>query len=498
MPDTNISKLVAELLAASDECEWVEFKHNNFDSKMVGEYISALANSAVIQRKEVAYMIWGIEDDTKAVLGTTFNPAKTKHGNQALEMWLSQRLQPVPHFEFNCLEYNNKPIVLLCIRPVKEQPVKFESLAYIRVGSNKTRLDNQPGKQREFWNQVLAGESGGWDQRKDATATFDDLDDAAIVDFFDRLRRAGRRNLPAQADSRSLLEKMHLLQDGTPTRAAVLLLGKDPKRFCSTAYIKAGRFKSATDILDDREFDGTLFQQLDRAMKWLQERMSRKFIIGKSVLSGKNKLSGGLLEREEDWDYPLASLREAIANAICHRDYMASSPVSIRLYDDRLEIWNAGHLPAALSPEKLFKEHPSLPPNRLIADCFYETQIIERWGTGTIRMAEALEMHKQPPPDFDNSSPDFFKVIMFASGYSDAELRDMSLNERQVKAIRYLQISKTITNAQYQQLFEASKPTASRDLTYLTTKKLVSKVGTTGKGTSYVLVELKGLTKGSK
>jgi ATP-dependent DNA helicase RecG len=83
---------------------------------------------------------------------------------------------------------------------------------------------------------------------------------------------------------------------------------------------------------------------------------------------------------------------------------------------------------------------------------------------------------------------------MFASGYSDAELHDMSLNERQVKAVRYLQINKTITSAQYQQLFGASKPTASRDLTDLTAKKLVSKVGTTGKGTSYVLVERKGLT----
>lgn len=112
-------------------------------------------------------------------------------------------------------------------------------------------------------------------------------------------------------------------------------------------------------------------------------------------------------------------------------------------------------------------------------------------------MAEALEMHKQPPPDFDNTSPEISKVIMFASGYSDAELREMSLNERQVKAIRYLQINKTITNAQYQQLFAASKPTASRDLTEMAKLMLISKVGTTGKGTSYVLVERKGLAKGS-
>jgi predicted HTH transcriptional regulator len=206
-------------------------------------------------------------------------------------MWLSQRLQPTPHFEFNYIDYESKRIVMLSIRPAKEQPVKFDNLAYIRVGSHKTRLDNQPGKQKEFWSQVIAGDSGSWDQRKNEIATVDDLDNAAIIDFIERLRRAGRRNLPADMDSGSLLEKMCLLVGGVPTRAAILLLGKDAKRFCPAAYIKAGRFKSPTDILDDREFHGTLFEQLDRAMEWLQERMNKRLIIGKSGISGSDKLT---------------------------------------------------------------------------------------------------------------------------------------------------------------------------------------------------------------
>jgi ATP-dependent DNA helicase RecG len=163
-------------------------------------------------------------------------------------------------------------------------------------------------------------------------------------------------------------------------------------------------------------------------------------------------------------------------------------------FDDRLEVWNPGVLPPDLSPAILLRDHPSHPPNKLIAECFFDTKIIERWGTGTVRMAEALEAQKQPPPAFDVSAPNVFKVIMFATGYSDAELHELGLNERQMQAVRYLQVSKTLTNAQYQELFGLSKATASRDLSDLVTKKVIAKVGTTGKGTSYVLLEPKRLT----
>lgn len=482
------------MLALPKESEWLEFKQNNSDPKEIGEYISALANSAVIHRQEAAYLLWGIADDTKEVLGTTFNPDTAKQGGQALEMWLSQKLRPAPHFEFAIGKYCDKSVVLLTIRPLKEEPVKFEKVAYIRVGSHKTKLDDQPGKLKAFWTQAIAGNSGSWDQRKEDRATFEDLDSSAIEEFFERLERAGRRDIPKGLRTESALEKLQLIVEGKPTRAALLLLGKEPKRFYPTAYIKAGRFKSATSILDDREFSGTLFQQLDSAIGWLQERMTRRLIFDSSKESSTKKTSSSLMERGEEWSYPLLALREAIANAVCHRDYSSSLAVTIRFFDDRLEIWNPGTLPSDLSPAVLLSEHPSHPPNTLIAECFYNTRIIERWGTGTVRMAEALASQHQPPPAFDVTTPNVFKAILFASGYSDAELKDMGLNERQVTAVRYMQVNKTITSAQYQELSGASKPTASRDLSELVTKQIIAKVGTTGKGTSYHLRERKGLT----
>ncbi len=172
---------------------------------------------------------------------------------------------------------------------------------------------------------------------------------------------------------------------------------------------------------------------------------------------------------------------------------MVSAPITLRFFDDRLEIWNPGRLPSDISAVSLLKDHPSHPPNKLIASCFFDTLLIEAWGTGTLRMAQALETHRLPPPIFDTGSvAEIFKVLMFSNGYSDTELNEMGLNSRQIAAVRYMQLKKTITNAQYQELFEASKPTASRDLAELAKQKLVEKVGTTGKGTSYVLLERKG------
>lgn len=497
MQESSLTKLLDQLLALPKESEWLEFKHNNSDPREIGEYVSALSNSAVIHRQEAAYLIWGIADDTKEVVGTTFNPDTARQGGQALEMWLSQKLRPAPHFQFAVGTYCDKSVVVMAIRPLKEEPVKFDRVAYIRVGSHKTKLDDQPGKLKEFWTQAIAGNSGGWDQRKEDRATLDDLDSHAIEEFFERLERAGRRDIPKGLSTESALEKLQLLVEGKPTRAALLLLGKEPKRFYPTAYIKAGRFKSATSILDDREFTGTLFQQLDSAIGWLQERMTRRLMFDGSKESSAKKISHSPMERGEEWSYPLLALREAIANAVCHRDYSSNLVVSIRLFDDRLEIWNPGTLPSDLSPAVLLSDHPSHPPNMLIAECFYNTRIIERWGTGTVRMAEALAGQHQPPPAFDVTTQNVFKAILFASGYSDAELVEMGLNERQVSVVRYMQVNKTITSAQYQELTGASKPTASRDLSELVAKQIVAKLGTTGKGTSYHLLERKGLTKGS-
>jgi ATP-dependent DNA helicase RecG len=138
--------------------------------------------------------------------------------------------------------------------------------------------------------------------------------------------------------------------------------------------------------------------------------------------------------------------------------------------------------------EALLRKHLSHSPNRLIATCFFNTGVIERWGGGTLRMVTDLEDQQQPRPEFDISTPNVFKVIMFASGHTDSKLEELGLNDRQVGAIHYLQLKDTMTVAEYQTLFEASKATATRDIGDLVRKRFFIREGI-GKSVRYRIAE---------
>ena len=178
-----------------------------------------------------------------------------------------------------------------------------------------------------------------------------------------------------------------------------------------------------------------------------------------------------------------------MANAICHRDYTSLAATTIRLYDNHLAIWNPGNLSSQLSPADLLQEHNSYPPNKLIAEAFYNVGLIERWGTGTLLIADALKAQGSPPPEFDLSSQHSFKLMMrTALTHPEPPETTSELNERQLKAIEYLRSNKTITNAEYQNLAGTSKATATRDIAELIDKGLVIQTGR-GKVTAYRLAK---------
>lgn len=145
---------ISHFLTQGRECEWLEFKHNNAEPEMIGEYISALANSAALAEMPYAYVIWGICDDDQSVLGTSFSPATTKIGDEELENWLLRLLNPRVHFTFQSVEYEEQPLVVLQIHAAQQHPVKFKSEEYIRVGSYKKKLKNCPEKERLLWKAV--------------------------------------------------------------------------------------------------------------------------------------------------------------------------------------------------------------------------------------------------------------------------------------------------------------------------------------------------------
>jgi len=146
-----LRSLIKDLCQYPNETEWLEFKHNNANPEQIGEYISALANAAALHAKVSAYLLWGIDDQSHAILGTGFNPSNTKVGNEELESWLLRLLKPKINFRFFNIDIAGQNVVILEISNAFRHPVEFHNQKFIRVGSLKKKLKDFPEKERELW-----------------------------------------------------------------------------------------------------------------------------------------------------------------------------------------------------------------------------------------------------------------------------------------------------------------------------------------------------------
>ena len=177
---------------------------------------------------------------------------------------------------------------------------------------------------------VLASVGATWDEVPDERVSFADIDWAKVREFIRLADKTGRRRIPDRTPPLQLLRKLGLVRVDGVTRAAVLLFGKDPQSFYGEALVKAGRWRGETLIVDDREIPGTLFEQVEGALGYLRERLETRF-----ERTGRPR-------REVVWEYPLDALREAVTNAVCHRDYLSNGQTQVRIEDERLTVLNPG------------------------------------------------------------------------------------------------------------------------------------------------------------
>jgi len=217
-------------------------------------------------------------------------------------------------------------------------------------------------------------------------------------------------------------------------------------------------------------FKGNIIDQRDNAIEFVKEhiRLHAK-IVG--------------TERIEKWEYPIEAIREAITNAICHRDYEIQSNVQVRIFDDRLEVWGVGPLPQPLTLEDLRKKHESILRNPLIGKCFFLIKFIEQWGTGTNRIIKSCLEHDLPEPLFEEVSKSL--VVTFRK-YQVSEETMKELNKRQRNIIMYIREHGKITRSECMKLLNTSKDTAFRELLALQKKNILIRCGK-GKNIYYVL-----------
>lgn len=203
-----------------------------------------------------------------------------------------------------------------------------------------------------------------------------------------------------------------------------------------------------------------LISQVDEIMKFIKRSISVRY-----EFEGKSK-------RKEVWDYPLEALREAIINAIVHRDYTAPSNVQVEIYDDRVEVWNPGRLLPGITIENLYKkEHKSIIRNKQIAQIFYDIGYIEKYGSGTTKIIELCKQNGIPQPEFKEVTGGF-SVIFRKDIYIEEYLTNLGLNERQIKAVMYVKEKGKITNKEYQELNFVSNKTAYLELSDLNEKSI--------------------------
>jgi ATP-dependent DNA helicase RecG len=244
------------------------------------------------------------------------------------------------------------------------------------------------------------------------------------------------------------------------------LFGREPQRFYTQAKVKIGRFRSESLIVDDREIVGSLFDQVEGAMGYFREHLQTRFVLN------------GEPAREVIWEYPLPALREAVINAVCHRDYLDNGHTQIRWHDDNVIFLNPGGLPAPLRVEELKHGHRSVPRNRKIAEMFFYAGLIEQWGSGTLAIIRECLAAGLPEPQFEEKQGGLWLTIQ-RHLMTDSHLRTLGLNERQIAAVRYVRAKGKINNKEYQKLNRVSKPSATRELADLVTKKVL---GMAGKG----------------
>lgn len=286
--------------------------------------------------------------------------------------------------EVNLHEQGKLSFIEISVKP-SSVPVSFRGHYFYRTGTVKTELTGIA------LNEFLLKKSGkSWELMIEESADSSDLDSDALSQFVEDAAAAGRIPDAARISHEELLEKLRVVENGKITRAALVLFGKDPGRFFPNLMVKIGRFNvDDTDLRFQETAEGNLIRVLREVIELLQH----KFLVKPVRFEG--------IHRIEEWEYPMAALREIVLNALVHRNYMGAM-TQIRVYDDKLNVWNAGELPKEISIAQLMKAHPSIPRNPLIADVCYRAGYIDTWGRGIQKIVSACRESGLDEPQFED------------------------------------------------------------------------------------------------
>lgn len=410
-----LTGLVHELCNLPKECEWVEFKKNNADKDEIGSYLSALSNSAALCGRSAGYLVWGIHDETHEIIGTDISPQAQKVGNEELENWLLQRLNPKLHFQFHTINIENKKIVLLEIPAAYRHPVSFHHDKFIRIGSYKKRLKEFPEKERELW-RILDNtpfETLPAMEKITSDEVFSLLDYPAYFNLLDAPLPNGHEAILDVFVAEGLV--CHCDAGGyTVTNLGAVLFAKKLENFPKLVRkaVRVIRYRGNNRIETIKEQVGGkgYAAGFEGLVDYIMAQLLSNEVMGKAL-------------RKVVPMYPVLAVRELVANALIHQDFFerGSGPM-IEIFDDRLEITNPG---APLIATDRFLDSPPKSRNEKLASLLRRFGVCEERGSGIDKVVHETEFYQLPAPKFEVPNG-FTKAILF----SHRDFDDMDKDDR--------------------------------------------------------------------
>jgi ATP-dependent DNA helicase RecG len=403
MDQAALLSTLERLCAAPVETESIEFKSNWDNPQDIGEYICALGNSARLAGKDRAWMVWGVEDRTHRIVGTSFDPFSAKgEGKQPLIMWLMQKISPKPDFQFHRLEHPQGPVLMLEIHSPRIAPLAFQGERFIRVDSHKTKLARNLAMEARLWAALESPED--WSKQIVPGATLGDLDPDAVSfcrqRFLDHLLK-GETDLERQekirADVRgwdvvTLLNKARLTIQGQITRSALLLLGRDESaHFLSPADIKISW------ILRDDQDRMISSQHFGMPLLLATDALFRRVRNVPIEYMPDGNLFPVPIPQYDAW-----VIREALHNCIAHQDYRRGGKINVVEYPDKLIFSNLGSfIPQSVEWMLENQSPPEHYRNQWLIDGMIRMRMIDQAGSGIRRMYETQRERYFPLPDYE-------------------------------------------------------------------------------------------------
>ena len=463
----SLTDKIIELCSYDDEQEWFEFKENWFQPEELGEYVSALSNAAAFHYQEMAYFIWGVNDDTHEIVGTNFNQY-CDYNKEPYQNYLARNLSPSINFSFEEVEINGKRVVALLIPPATEIPTSFRETRFIRIGSSKNNIKKYPKREIQLF-KILDGRI---ETIETIPAKYQDLTFNKLFGYY------GSKGIVLKEET---FEKNLKLRnkDGEYNMLAQLL--SDNSHIPLRVSIFEGKTKSAP-LFSVREFgNNCILYSLDSLLQY-----------GDVLNILQADETDRVVERKEVPLFDNKAFREAIINAVLHNYWASGNEPMISVYSDRIEILSRGTLAPAQTMEGFYLGE-SVPVNEKLSEIFLQLHISEKSGRG---VPTIIDTYGKDAITFRENS--IVVTIPFnrlnevgkkvGKKVSNSDVDRLILNPRRQTILLEIEQNPYVTKHELSEIIGISTTAIDNNIAYLRNNGFIERVGKT-KGGYWKVIE---------